>query len=184
MMLGWHKHQPGHSDHFAGVNKMGPNCENLTPGCRALHGNLTDSEEPGNPKKGDKMILNLTQHPATAEQLAAGVIDLKGDELAALKSLLTINDLPTRQELVDRAHDIAAIVAYNGLGGDDDDPIFAYAMIGGAPYLMPALERALSDEGITPLYAFTRREAVEETRDGKVVKTAIFRHLGFVEGTI
>jgi hypothetical protein len=33
----------------------------------------------------DAIILNLTQHPATPEQVAAGVVDLIGDDLEYLK---------------------------------------------------------------------------------------------------
>lgn len=55
-------------------------------------------------------------------------------------------------------------------------------MIGGAPYLMPILEKALAKYGIQILYSFTKRETVEKTdENGNVVKTAIFRHVGFVE---
>ena len=33
-------------------------------------------------------IINLTQHQATAEQVAQGVIDLQGSDLATLKNLI------------------------------------------------------------------------------------------------
>ena len=59
------------------------------------------------------------------------------------------------------------------------------AMIGGAPFLMGPLERALISRGIFPAYAFSRREVVEKaTADGEVTKTAVFRHEGFVAGGI
>ena len=41
----------------------------------------------------DAIILNLTQHPATPEQVAAGVVDLIGDDLETLKFLLTFEDM-------------------------------------------------------------------------------------------
>ena len=54
-------------------------------------------------------------------------------------------------------------------------------MIGGAPFLMGALESALLDYGITPVYAFSKRESVEEVqKDGSVKKINIFRHAGFI----
>lgn len=46
---------------------------------------------------------------------------------------------------------------------------------------MGALERALINEGIKPLYAFSLRESVERVVDGKTVKTTVFHHLGFVK---
>ena len=123
------------------------------------------------------MIINLTQHPATAEQAAAGVVDLSGDALNALRDALTFHALPTREEIRSRAEYIAALAAY---AGDDAGPPTA-AMIGGAAYLMSALEGALDDLFITPVYAFSLRESVEHVEDdGAVVKKNIFRHVGFV----
>ena len=124
------------------------------------------------------MIINLTQHPGTPEQ---GVTDLAGKELAALKTLLTFDAIPTAQEIVDRAEHIAVLACMNGLGGEDNDPIPAAAMIGGAPYLMASLERALRNVGIEPLYAFSIRESAEQTQaDGSIRKVNLFRHAGFV----
>lgn len=129
------------------------------------------------------MILNLTQHPATDEQVAAGVVNLHGEELAMLKRVLTFDALPSRQDIEEVAETIADIAAMNGLGGDDgEDPVFTRAMIGGAPFLMSALESVLRAHGIAPLYAFSRRESVEEKQaDGSVRKVAVFRHAGFVD---
>lgn len=116
-------------------------------------------------------IMNITQHPATPEQVASGVVDLNGREKKTLAECLIFEEIPDGEELKIRAEALADI-ALQGSG----------AMIGGAPYLMAPLERALKDRGITPLYAFSKRESVEETLpDGSVRKVAVFRHLGFVE---
>ena len=56
------------------------------------------------------------------------------------------------------------------------------AMIGGAPFLMPTLERELRAVGIIPLYAFSKREAVEDPETG--AKTSVFRHIGCVPGMV
>lgn len=53
------------------------------------------------------MILNITQHPATPEQIAAGVVDLPADKRAALCSLLTFDALPTRAAIEEAAESIA-----------------------------------------------------------------------------
>jgi len=117
-------------------------------------------------------ILNLTQHPATPEQIAAGVVDLQGEALELLHSLLDFEELPERPEIQERANKLAGLAV--GVGA-------RHAMIGGAPFLMKALEWALQRANITPLYAFSRRESIEErTPDGGVRKTSVFRHLGFV----
>lgn len=119
-----------------------------------------------------KTILNLTQHAASAEQVAAGVVDLTGEIRAAAITALNFLQLPQLEEIQDRARVLAEIAAQSGATA---------AMIGGAPYLMGALEGALAERGITPLYAFSVRESVEETLpDGSTRKTAVFRHVGFV----
>ena len=117
-------------------------------------------------------ILNFTQHAATAEQLEAGVIDLMQHDLASLKALLNFVGLPTRDEIYERAYAIAALA----------ENLFAETvMVGGAPFLMPVLQKALQMRGITVLYAFSERVSIEKIVDGVVVKTNEFKHIGFIE---
>ena len=122
------------------------------------------------------MILNLTQHPATPEQREAGVSDLPDELRKQLVGLLTFDLLPSREEIEDRAEALALLA--DSLLPEEGNPA---AMIGGAPYLMAALEAALRNQRIRPLYAFSRRESVEQTLpDGTIRKTSIFRHAGFI----
>lgn len=114
-------------------------------------------------------IKNLTQHAATPEQIAAGVVDLAGDERTQLVNLLNFSELPTRAEILARAIKLAF------LAGDANQ-----AMIGGAPFLMSALENALTEVGIDPIYSFSVRCSAEKLVDGVVVKTSSFSHAGFV----
>ena len=117
-------------------------------------------------------ILNFTQHAATAEQLDAGVIDLMQHDLASLKALLNFVGLPTADEIYERAYAIAALA----------ENLFAETvMVGGAPFLMPVLQKALQMRGITVLYAFSERVSVEKVVNGVVVKTNEFKHIGFIE---
>ena len=117
-------------------------------------------------------ILNFTQHAATAEQVAAGVIDLMQHDLASLKALLNFVGLPTADEIYERAYAIAALA----------ENLFAETvMVGGAPFLMPVLQKALQMRGITVLYAFSERVSIEKIVNGVVVKTNEFKHIGFVE---
>ena len=121
------------------------------------------------------MILNLTQHPASPEQIEAGVMDLPTAERATLIDRLTVDSLPSRQEIEARCADIAMLAAL----AFDAHP--AQAMIGGAPWMMACLESALLDQGIAPVYAFSVRESVEQAQlDGSVRKINVFRHAGFV----
>lgn len=139
-------------------------------------------------------IINLTQHNATSEQVAVGVIEVnkrmeqlladvpnygtspteEGEKMKErLLSLLNFSNIPTKEELEDRAEAIALIAS---------DCEVESAMIGGASYLMPHLEKALKERGIKPLYSFTQRESVERTLpNGEVQKTSIFKHIGWVE---
>jgi hypothetical protein len=138
-------------------------------------------------------ILNLTQHTASPEQIAAGVIEPTAEERAEIVQLLTFDEQPDRHEIRDRAYELASIArrvfsrVYAAMTPDESELDSRYgtgscAMIGGAPYLMSALEQELAREIITPLYAFSTRESVEQVQpDGSVRKTAVFRHQGFIQ---
>lgn len=116
-------------------------------------------------------IINLTQHQAIAAQAAEGVFEPKNK--ATVQQLLTFETLPEKEEIRARAEALAEIAEAEGA---------TYAMVGGAPYLMGALECALEQRGIQPLYAFSVRESIEEVLPtGEVIKKNVFRHLGFVE---
>lgn len=119
------------------------------------------------------MILNLTQHAATPEQLDAGVVNVSEDDKAKLTALLTFDTLPSRQDVAFRASDIAALaVSYHA----------DCCMIGGAPFLMTALEIALQAHSIKPVYAFSQRVSIDAPQaDGSVKKVAVFKHCGFVD---
>lgn len=125
-------------------------------------------------------MLNLTQHDATPEQLAAGVVEPSGPTKAAIRELLTfpavdsdsLDGIPTAAD-IESAAEVLAIRA--------EEEGATKVMIGGAPYLMAPLQRALLSAGIIPYYAFSVRESIEESQpDGSVRKTTTFRHLGFI----
>ena len=120
------------------------------------------------------MIINLTQHKATPAQLEAGVVDLVGEDQQRLIKYLTFDELPSKELIELRAGYIARMT-------QDLDICYRSAMIGGAPFLMSALETALREEYIEPVYAFSVRNSVERhDADGKVIKENVFVHLGFV----
>ena len=117
-------------------------------------------------------IWNLTQHKASPAQRNAGVIDLEGDDLTDLKMALTFECIPRVREIETNAKWIVNIA--KGAGAEPGDQ----AMIGGAPYLMSSLERALRLKDIEPVYAFSVRDVQENSETGE--KTVRFKHLGFV----
>jgi hypothetical protein len=126
------------------------------------------------PKEKNEMIqtLNLTQHNATPDQLEAGVMEPSSEMKKEIQTLLTFDKVPDLYTLLKRAELIAGLAENTG---------HIAAMIGGAPFFMRALENALKEKGITPVYSFTLRETVEEQlEDGSVKKTAVFRHSGWV----
>ena len=129
------------------------------------------------------MILNLTQHAATAEQIAADVADLTQGDAEYIRAALTAESLEDLSEdaKLGTPEDRAAIIADRAREIADQTGA-THAMIGGAPWLMSALERALAERGIKHLYAFSRRVVIETAQpDGTVKKTALFKHEGFVE---
>ena len=138
------------------------------------------------------LIINLTQHSMTEEQYKyndENLVEIKfkpynGTSVGSpdyVKKLLNFNDMPSKKEIIGRAIALAAYAS--GLlsqAKNDNDKL--YALIGGAPYLMGPLEEALKQEGIQPLYAFSQRESVEaKGENGTVIKTAIFKHKGYIE---
>lgn len=125
------------------------------------------------------MIVNLTQHQSSAEQLAEGVFDLPADVRATVSGLLTFTAPPQAGEVRARARDLALIAAH----ALRDAPLtpLPRAMIGGAGWLMASLELALSEQGIVPVYSFSERVMIEKTmQDGVVRKVADFKHLEFI----
>ena len=150
-----------------------------------------------------KNIINLTQHEASEEQKMAGVIDLPEDVKSKLRLLLTFEEIPTRDELETRAKQVSRLALENvvcfqcgqhgvtpnsttGVGvecihcGMDANP--PKVMVGGAPFFMAVLESELKKNGFAPVYAFSKRECVEEKQDdGKILLRRVFKHLGFVE---
>ena len=115
-------------------------------------------------------IINLTQHQATQEQIAQGVIECT--KATEVRSLLTFTTIPSQEEMEERAKRIAEIAKEQSCDS---------AMIGGAPYFMSSLEKALREVGIKPVYAFSVRQSVEKTLpDGTVQKLNVFKHVGFV----
>ena len=139
-------------------------------------------------------ILNLTQHKATPEQKKSGVIDYENardefllrkekdnDDVALWKlelpenlvELLTFEQLPSRGEINNRVLLMQWIARQLG---------YKKAMIGGAPYMMAALESALKAAGVQPVYAFSKEEIVDEKMtDGSIKKRKELRHFGFVD---
>ena len=138
------------------------------------------------------VILNLTMHQATPEQIEAGVYEPEHHD--EIKAALTFNTLPSKKEIEVKALTLAAFahrevrtrVLEDRPTSEEQLPIEDQmlgmrVMIGGAPYLMPYLEKALKDVNLKAVYAFSKRESVEIViADGSVKKTAVFKHLGFV----
>lgn len=128
------------------------------------------------------MIINLTQHQETAEQIDQGVftpsLPCGTDFRAQVSRLLTFPNLPTSGDLADACNGLQAICRTVR----SEYPTATKVMIGGAPWLMPLLEISLRNAGFRVLYAFSVRQSVDQVQeDGSIRKVAVFRHTGFVE---
>ena len=139
---------------------------------------------------GGAIILNLTQHQMTPEQYEYNGVKLKElcfeipeeqeEHNKRVKTLINFHELPTRDTINSRVLEITNFALQHFIGADVENN--RYALIGGAPYLTAPLAEMLKKVGITPLYAFSKRESVETTQpDGSVVKTSVFKHAGYVE---
>lgn len=138
--------------------------------------------------KANPIILNLTQHVATPDQEAQGVINLPDELRQLVINNLTFDDIPSADEINERASNIVkAVVKYHveqcdGVCLDPEHETLS-VMLGGAPFLMPALEshfKALMAP-TKVLYAFSKRQSIETMSGNEVQKTIVFKHVGFVE---
>jgi hypothetical protein len=127
------------------------------------------------------VILNFTQHKATPEQVEAGVVDLNEGLRERLCDLLTFEDIPSSEELESRVDSLVQL-ALDVIESKAREGITCLSvMLGGAPFLMPPLQKALAWKSVGVVYAFSKRESVETVMDdGSVRKTNVFRHAGFV----
>lgn len=129
-----------------------------------------------------EMILNLTNRPASQDQVEAGVIDLKGKSLKKLMELLTFNKLPTKEEILERARNLAKLAAEEWYSKNKTP---GTVMIGGDLWLMAPLAYYLRLQGLKPVFAFSTVEEVEEISEDRTISVVpILRHQGFVESVI
>lgn len=118
-------------------------------------------------------IFNCTQHQPTADQIADGVESTDTIIVDAItfapsqvnQSWLKLSAERVTERLIE-------------LGAKKDSRV----MIGGAPYFMATLEKALLQAGMRPLYALSERVSKDVLQaDGTMTKSVVFRHEGFYE---
>ena len=127
-------------------------------------------------------ILNATQHDATGDQQTAGVTNLPPAIAAAVRNNLTIDNIPTHNEIVRRCTAVVLLIEQHNYD-NGVSCVGQRVMIGGAPWLMSFLEAELWARGFTPVYAFSvrRSEEVVDSATATVRKVNVFKHVGFVE---
>jgi hypothetical protein len=130
-------------------------------------------------KQQENDMLNITQHAVSAEQQAVGVYDVEKKEWReSILVLLTFTDLPTKQEVEERAYLLVELIEEILLDTFETSGFSTRSvMIGGAPYLMAPLAEMLYGAKITPFFAYSERVSSEVNG----VKTSVFKHLGFVQ---
>lgn len=126
-------------------------------------------------------IINATQHPATLEQIEAGVEDLSPAQRVEIQNLLTFDELPQGDALRLRAISVVSLIERSLNEIEERDYEKLEVMIGGAPFFMEPLACRLRKRGFVPVYAFSKRVSVEQAQpDGTVKKVSAFKHVGFV----
>lgn len=149
------------------------------------------------------MIINLTQHNATAEQKMQGLEDVGDREL--LQKLLTVDSEVLEgsedalryiinckvdslvsafvtKELMSNAEFICNSGAYRMNAYDLVREAFAIQiLVGGMPTLVDALVKRLKALGCVPVYALSARVSEEVVQsDGTVTKNSRFKHIKFI----
>lgn len=97
-------------------------------------------------------IINLTQYPTTVEMKKLGIVDLKESAYKTLLRHLVFMECPDKARIKEAAKNIAAL-AYTASVMYHTNK----ALIGGDPFLMPSLEKALRKLGIQPVYLFDNK---------------------------
>lgn len=154
------------------------------------------------------LVLNLTAHAATPDQIADGLEDVK--DTSQLKALLDIPEeaLRASDDVLDRFLDgkvqgiistfvlpiqAERLIQFTKVFSRPKIPIdtvkvlntarFAlgfYAMVGGAPILMERLIPALEAIGVIPVYSLSARVSQDEIQpDGSTRKVSVHRHIRF-----
>lgn len=147
-------------------------------------------------------IINATQHQATEDQRQEGVeqFGTHGSwDLEDLKQVLTVVGLPTADVLDEKVDLLVKMLedeysqantwcthTYVNYNDVEDIPyittITKSVMLGGYFPLVIKLTETLKSKGWKVVFSHTERQSVESVNDaGEVVKTAVFKHVGFVE---
>ena len=119
-------------------------------------------------------ILILTQHTPTEGQMSDGVYDLSPANRLRLKAMLTINELPSRDQLHQRVEEITDLVC-----GLEDQP--DAVMLGGFMALQGMLEAAFHDYGYQVCFSFSQRRCIETPLpSGEVKLNYVFDYEGMI----
>ena len=125
------------------------------------------------PYKRSTKILNLTQHELTEEQKKDGIAEPGAENREQIVSLLNFCCKPDAASIRKRATVLARMAEEEGAEG---------VMLGGAPYLMPALVESMRERGLRVFFSYSPRVSIERTRpDGGVEKVSVFRYQGLFE---
>ena len=123
--------------------------------------------------------LRRDLRPAAITHLISSTILFTGPRTGLFHvkhSLLTFYDIPTESDLKNRASQLADYALH-----ENADSV----LIGGAMYLMPFLIFELNKRNIDAYYSFSKRISKDVIqKDGRVKKTIIFKHCGFIRATL
>lgn len=132
------------------------------------------------------MILNLTQHDGTPEQVAEGLVEPSDKEY--VQKLLTIEakdllEVPQRARLLARFAKREATnrpFDFHSMKTHGLNPTITGVMIGGFPAMMSLLEKEIRKVGLLPMYSFSERRSVDQPQpDGSVKRVGVFKHTFF-----
>lgn len=99
------------------------------------------------------MIVNLTHFTATADQAAAGVIDLSGFEHESLMDCLIFARPTDSAEIQRRAQWLVELACHAAIDEHGEYVTPEAALIDPAPCLLEPLVAALTAKGIRPVHA-------------------------------
>lgn len=120
------------------------------------------------------MIINMTIHNLTPSQKTDGGFEPSEEVKSKIKDILLIANIPTRENLEERARAFAQLCSVINTTGTK------FLIGSGTPSIQPMIVRELEKLGIDYVYSHSERECVETHNiDGTVTKNYVFEHKGW-----
>lgn len=125
-------------------------------------------------------IFNLTQHQATPEQIAQGLVEPDAETKKEIQDLLTFTAADIQADKVAERAEALVELLQEHWNVSANCRFDKRVLIGGLPAMMRPLVNILENKNYIPMFAHSDRVSVDQPQaDGSVKKVAVFQHQFF-----